>query len=140
MEESNEVSRRSFLKKSTGVAAGASAFTIIKPELVRGAGNEKLKAGLVGCGQRGTGAASQLLHGNENVELVAMGDIFEDHLEASLNNIRNSTKYPGVMARESAYSGQKMGPDDSVAIGSVSEGVRLRSADACAAAAGAGGL
>jgi predicted dehydrogenase len=96
MQDSNEVSRRSFLKKSTGVAAGASAFTIIKPELVRGAGNEKLKAGLIGCGQRGTEAASQLLHGNENVELVAMGDIFEDHLEASLDNIRNSKKYPGL--------------------------------------------
>jgi len=96
MEASNDVSRRSFLKKSTGVAAGASAFTIIRPELVRGAGNEKLKAGLIGCGQRGTEAASQLLHGNENVELVAMGDIFEDHLEASLDNIRNSKKYPGL--------------------------------------------
>ena len=96
MEESNAVSRRSFLKRSTGVAAGASAFTIIKPELVRGAGNEKLKAGIIGCGQRGTEAVSQLLYGNENVELVAMGDIFEDHLEASLDNIRNSTEYPGL--------------------------------------------
>ena len=74
---------------------GLSAFTIIKPELVRGAGNEKLKAGLVGCGGRGTQAAQQLLHGNENVELVAMGDIFEDQLEASLDQIRNS-KYYGM--------------------------------------------
>ena len=41
------------MKRSTGVTAGAAAFTIIKPELVRGAGNEKLKAGLVGCGGRG---------------------------------------------------------------------------------------
>ena len=95
MENSNELSRRSFMKKSTGVAAGATAFTIVKPELVRGAGNEKLKAGLIGCGGRGTDAAQQLLHGNENIELVAMGDIFEDHLEASLNEIRAS-KYPNV--------------------------------------------
>ena len=91
-----EVSRRSFLKKSTGVAAGATAFSIVKPELVRGAGNEKLKAGLIGCGGRGTEAAQQILHGNENVELVAMGDIFEDHLEESLDKIRNSTEYPGL--------------------------------------------
>jgi len=93
---SNELSRRSFLKKSTAVSAGASAFTIIKPELVRGAGNEKLKVGLIGCGGRGTQAAQQLLHGNENVELVAMGDIFEDKLEASLKNIRNSSQYPSA--------------------------------------------
>src|SRR2546421_6258901 len=92
----NELSRRSFLKKSTGVSASASAFTIIKPELVRGAGNEKLKVGLIGCGGRGTQAAQQLLHGNENVELVAMGDIFEDKLEASLKNIRNSSQYPSA--------------------------------------------
>jgi len=83
------------MKKSTGVTAGAAAFTIIKPELVRGAGNEKLKVGLIGCGGRGTEAAQQQLHGNENVELVAMGDIFEDHLEESLDKIRNS-KYTGV--------------------------------------------
>src|ERR1700683_3351899 len=95
MENSNELSRRSFLK-STGVAASASTLTIIRPELVRGAGNEKLKAGMVRCGQRGTEAASQLLYGNENVELAAMGDIFEDHLEASLDKIRNSAKYPGL--------------------------------------------
>jgi hypothetical protein len=76
-----EVSRRSFLKRSTVAGASASTFMIIKPELVRGAGNEKLKVGLVGCGGRGTQAAQQLLHGNENVELVAMGDIFEDRLE-----------------------------------------------------------
>src|SRR2546421_12981218 len=83
MENFDELSRRSFLKTSTGVTAAASTFTIIKPELVRGAGNEKLRAGLVGCGGRGTDAAQQFLHGGENVELVAMGDIFEDHLEKS---------------------------------------------------------
>ena len=73
----------------------ATAFTIIRPELVRGAGDEKLKAGLIGCGGRGTEAAQQFLHGNDNVELVAMGDIFEDHLERSLGQIRES-KYKGV--------------------------------------------
>jgi predicted dehydrogenase len=87
--DSTDISRRSFL------GAGAAAFTIIKPSLVRGAGDEKLKAGLVGCGGRGTEAAQQFLHGNDNVELVAMGDIFEDHLEKSLNEIRNS-KYANV--------------------------------------------
>ena len=89
-----DVTRRSFLKGSTAVTAGASTFIIIKPELVRGAGSERLKVGLVGCGGRGTQAAQQLLHGNENVELVAMGDIFEDRLERSLNQIRTARDYP----------------------------------------------
>jgi len=92
---SSEISRRSFFRNSTVAAAGATAFTIIRPELVRGAGDEKLKAGLIGCGGRGTEAAQQFLQGNENVELVAMGDLFEDRLEKSLGEIRDS-KYKGV--------------------------------------------
>ncbi len=81
------LSRRSFLKKSTIAGATASAFTIVKPELVRGAGNEKLKAGLVGCGSRGTQAVENILTGCENVKLVAMGDIFADRLEGSLQKL-----------------------------------------------------
>lgn len=85
MPESDLLSRRSLLKTSAGV----SAFTIVKPHLVRGAGKEKLKAGLVGCGGRGTQAVVDLLTGNENVELVAMADVFEDHLEGSLAKLRD---------------------------------------------------
>ncbi len=84
-------SRRSLLKSA---ALGASAFTIVKPHLVRGAGKETLRAGLVGCGGRGTQAVVDSLTGNENIELVAMADVFEDHLESSLNNLRNP-KYIG---------------------------------------------
>src|ERR1044071_2184705 len=91
--EHNDISRRSFLRRSTAAGAGATTFTIVKPAMVRAVGPEKLKAGLVGCGGRGTEAASQLLHGNPNVELVAMGDIFEDKLEASLKNIQNHRRW-----------------------------------------------
>jgi len=69
--------------------AGTSAFTIIKPELVRGAGKEKIRFGLVGCGGRGTAAAVNLMTADPNVEIVAMGDIFEDKLEVSLRQLRD---------------------------------------------------
>ncbi len=81
-----DFSRRSFLNKSA--AAGAAAFTIVKPHLVRGAGKEKLKAGLIGCGGRGTQSVMDMLAGNENVELISMADIFEDKLERSLRRLR----------------------------------------------------
>ena len=84
--QSDFVSRRSFL---TSAAAGTAAFQIIKPELVRGAGNEKLKAGLIGCGGRGTQAMENLLTGCDNVEIVAMADIFEDRLEGSIRRTQN---------------------------------------------------
>src|SRR5436309_9758213 len=78
--ESQSVSRRSF---STSLAA-ASAFQIIRPELVRGFANESLKAGLVGCGGRGTAAIRDVLTGTDNVEIVALADVFEDRLEDCL--------------------------------------------------------
>jgi len=70
-----------------GFLAG-SAFTIVSPHLVRGAAPAKLRAGLIGCGGRGTQAVTDMLIGTENVELVAMADVFEDKLEGSLKRLR----------------------------------------------------
>ena len=79
-------SRRSFL---TGTATAATAaFTIVEPHLVRGWGDEKLKVGLIGCGGRGTEAVYNTMVGDPRTELVAMADIFEDHLEGSLKTLR----------------------------------------------------
>ena len=55
------ISRRSFLNRASAVGA-ASAFTIVRPELVRGQGKEMLKAGVVGCGGRGTQAIADFLN------------------------------------------------------------------------------
>jgi predicted dehydrogenase len=93
----NTISRRSFIQKSS--SAGAAAFTIIKPELVRGAGKEMLKAGLVGCGGRGTQAVLDMMAGTENIELVSMGDIFEDKLEGALAKIRDNPKNASFLDR-----------------------------------------
>src|SRR5438445_13654115 len=76
------------------LGAGATAFTIAKPWMVRAAGKERLRAGLIGCGGRGTQAAVDMLTGTENVDLVAMADVFEDHLEGSLGRLREP-KYIG---------------------------------------------
>jgi predicted dehydrogenase len=81
----DSTSRRSFL---AGPAA-AGAFTIVRPHLVRGAGPAKLKVGIVGCGGRGTQAVQNLMTGTENVELVAMADVFEDKLEGSLRRLKD---------------------------------------------------
>jgi myo-inositol 2-dehydrogenase/D-chiro-inositol 1-dehydrogenase len=96
----NTISRRSFMQKTSSAgAAGAAAFTIIKPELVRGAGKEMLKAGLVGCGARGTQAVVDMLTGTENIQLVSMGDIFEDKLEGSLRKLKNDPKNAPLLDR-----------------------------------------
>jgi predicted dehydrogenase len=90
-------SRRSFLVASA--TAGATAFTIIRPELVRGAGQEKLKAGLIGVGGRGRAAVVDLLTADPNTEVVAMGDIFEDHLERNLRWLTESPQHANIRDR-----------------------------------------
>jgi predicted dehydrogenase len=42
-----------------------------------------LKAALVGCGDRGTGAATQFLKAGPNLSIIAMADIFPDRMDAS---------------------------------------------------------
>ncbi len=80
----NSISRRSLLKTTSA----AAAFSIVKPHLVRGAGKETVKVGLVGCGGRGTSAVFELMAATENAELTAMADVFEDKLEGSLRRLR----------------------------------------------------
>ncbi len=82
------MTRRDFAKMSA--AAGLAALTMNRFEMAEAAKQKPLKVGLLGCGGRGTGAATQMLLGNENVKLVAMADLFEDRLEGSLNKIKSS--------------------------------------------------
>ncbi|MBI5086553.1 MAG: Gfo/Idh/MocA family oxidoreductase [Acidobacteria bacterium] len=84
-ENKNISSRRSFL---AGPAAAGAAFSIVRPELVRGWAPAKLKIGVVGCGGRGTQAVENAMAGDPAVELVGMADAFEDKLEGSLKRLR----------------------------------------------------
>ncbi|MBZ5583462.1 MAG: Gfo/Idh/MocA family oxidoreductase [Acidobacteriia bacterium] len=105
-ENPNSVSRRSVLRG----AAAASAFTLIRPDLVRGAGKEKLRAGIVGCGGRGTQAIVDTLTGNDNLELVAMADVFPDHLESSLKQLSD----PKALGRHAGITVERGGEQKTV--------------------------
>lgn len=48
---------------------------------------DKIRIALVGCGGRGTANARNSLRSAENVELVAMGDLFPDRLAQSLKSL-----------------------------------------------------
>jgi predicted dehydrogenase len=91
------VSRRSFLRGSA--AAGAATFTIIKPELVRGQGKEKLRAGLIGVGGRGRQACNDLLTADPTAEVVAMADVFEDKLEQNLRWLKSDPRNAKIADR-----------------------------------------
>jgi predicted dehydrogenase len=83
-------SRRTFLKTSTfATMATGAAVGNFKPALaVHPGGSDQLNVGLIGCGGRGTGAARQALQADYNVKLTAMGDMFDDRLQFSLQALQ----------------------------------------------------
>jgi len=86
---SQPASRREFLQTASAVTAGAvaAASALSVAQSAHAAGGDTLKIGLIGCGGRGTGAASQALKADKNVRLTAMGDAFGDRLETSLKKL-----------------------------------------------------
>ena len=68
--ESNNLSRRNII---SGTAALAGSAPISLPNIVSAKPNKSpLKLGLIGCGGRGTGAASQLLQRIKTLHLPAL--------------------------------------------------------------------
>ena len=78
-QHSTGISRRDFAK--TSAAAGFAILTA-KSGIAQNTG-DTLRIGLIGCGGRGTGAAMNMLTGNDNVKLIAMADVFPDRLASS---------------------------------------------------------
>jgi predicted dehydrogenase len=76
--------------------AGASLAALSLAPAVHAAGGDTLKVGLIGCGGRGTGAASQALRADSNVKLYAMGDLFADQVQSSLKVLQGD----GEIARK----------------------------------------
>jgi predicted dehydrogenase len=75
--------RREFLKASAAVAAGAATYLGTLPAVHAG-GSDTLRVGLIGCGSprggRGRGAAMNCTSAGQGIQLVAMADLFPDHL------------------------------------------------------------
>jgi len=76
--EKSEISRRDFIKSSAALGAASLAVGTNK---IFAAGSDKVRIGLIGCGGRGTHDTTKCLSSAENVELVAMGDLFKDRLD-----------------------------------------------------------
>jgi len=104
MTKKNSLSRRDFFSTTAVVGAvgtiGASALLAscaggppklvplqsltgaYIPNLVDKANDGKiLKAGVIGCGGRGSGAAQNFLDAGPNLQIVALGDLFQDRID-----------------------------------------------------------
>jgi len=91
----SSISRRNFI----GKAATVGVAGVVVPTIIAGCSRETkktvavptmldqapdgpvLKAGVIGCGGRGTGAAINFLSAGPNLQVVALGDTFQDRVD-----------------------------------------------------------
>jgi myo-inositol 2-dehydrogenase/D-chiro-inositol 1-dehydrogenase len=85
-EKKLDLNRRTFIGAVAVAGAGALlasckktyppvTFVDVAPD------GPQLKAGLIGCGERGTGAAKDFLKAGSNLKIVALADVFKDRIE-----------------------------------------------------------
>ncbi len=95
----NDQSRKTITRRDFGkISAVAGAAVLTSRGAAAKDSAETLKVGLLGCGGRGSGAAAQMLQGNENVKLVALADIFEDKVDGARKRFENH-KNPKVQTK-----------------------------------------
>lgn len=103
----NEQSRREFLSNVTwgtigamgaaGLLANCSGTAAVRNRdrhyvslQDQAPDGRRLRAGLVGCGGRGTGAAVNFLDAGPNVEIAALGDVFRDQLDKCRKTLKEA--------------------------------------------------
>jgi myo-inositol 2-dehydrogenase/D-chiro-inositol 1-dehydrogenase len=100
----NSFSRRKFLSSAalgTVAAVGASQLlsscsgpaaptreVYLPPLLDQAPDGEPIRAGVIGCGGRGTGAADNFLNAGPNLEIVALADVFQDRIDNCRRDIK----------------------------------------------------
>ena len=88
--KNSELTRRDIIRAATVagagvILAGCTPQTKTYPAITfvdKAPDGAPLKAGLVGCGGRGSGAAVDFLKAGPNLKISAMADVFEDHLKS----------------------------------------------------------
>ena len=91
--EIDNVNRRKFLEHSAKITAAGFLMNKLPARSKRLFSIEgEIKVALIGCGGRGTGAASQALEADPDVRLVAVADVFEDRITECLKSLNE--KYP----------------------------------------------
>ena len=127
MSKDNKITRREFLSYSAvaGVAGALgfspllsscgnskkTAYVPLKapgeyyiPELPdKAADGKELKAGVIGCGGRGSGAAENFLAAANGVTITALGDVFDDRLQGLKNTLKD--KYQIEVADDKCFTG-----------------------------------
>ncbi len=90
----NQQTRRRFSKTSV---VGGTAAMLLSNGMLYGKSPDKIKVGLIGCGGRGTRAGIiDCAESSPGVELVAIGDVFEDHVKSAPETIKTNLQKRGL--------------------------------------------
>ena len=92
----SSVSRRDFIKASA-VSVAAMGMT----SRMYAAGSDTIRVGLIGCGGQGTRDLISCVKSTPGVEIVALGDLFEDRLKESIDKLTQ-----GSARRPEGHAGQ----------------------------------
>lgn len=93
----SDFSRRAFLGSLAVAGAALAACSggekptsavALKPGPKTAPDGPPLKAGLIGCGGRGTGAALNFLEAGPNLRITALADVFQDRLDDCRRNLK----------------------------------------------------
>ena len=113
-----KIERRKFISDTAMAAAALSSIGIVascqekapkKEEeklpvlLTRAPDGQVIKAGLIGCGGRGTGAAVNFLDAGPNLQITALGDVFRDRLDQCREQLKKERNIE--IAEEKCFTG-----------------------------------
>ena len=101
---SSKSTRRTFIKGTSAAMAGA-ALTTKFSNYAHAAGSDQIRFVLVGAGNRGTGAAGQIMNTKGNVKLVAVADAFADKVDSSVRALSKRGKDKVDVPKDRMFSG-----------------------------------
>jgi myo-inositol 2-dehydrogenase / D-chiro-inositol 1-dehydrogenase len=91
---SGSMTRRAFVQAT----AAAATVGLVMPAGLYATGSDVIRVGLIGCGGRGTGAARDCMRAADGIEIVALGDLFQDRLEQCRTQLARVTSEDSGLA------------------------------------------
>jgi len=86
------------MKTSATAVASLAALPLGLSNRAYAGGSDRVRVGMIGCGGRGAGAATNCLEADDGVEIVAMSDVFQDRIDTSLASIKKWCEKGGSSA------------------------------------------
>lgn len=97
--------RRDFLKTSALLAGTVAAGQLALERSVHAADSSRIRIGLIGCGGRGTAAAINAMNAGQDVELVALAELFPERLQESLAKLKAAKPQQCTVTPKRSFTG-----------------------------------